>query len=66
MTDANFGSWVARPTRYMYGHCDRCGKRRLFFRLYDVYPRRGLHFGLVCADCLIELVSDYQPEGVLG
>ena len=57
VTDADIISWDPHPWRYRFTHCDRCGKRRLFLRLYDTY-RSVPGFGLVCADCLIEIISD--------
>ena len=56
MTDEQVLSWVTSPGLHLYGRCDRCGKRRCFINLYDVYPET--HFGWVCADCLIEVLSD--------
>jgi hypothetical protein len=62
-TDADIGSWVIHPSRHRLGRCDRCGKRRFFLRLYDVWPRHMDHFGWVCADCLIEVLTVKADEG---
>ena len=56
MTDEGITSWVEEPSLCLLGCCDRCGKRRPFLRLYDVYPN-GPTFGLVCADCLIVVIG---------
>lgn len=57
-TDGMVKSWVAHPIRHKLEKCDRCGKRRFFFRLYDVWPENRSGFQWVCADCLIEVISD--------
>lgn len=63
MSDDLIGSWVIHPNRYRYNRCDRCGKRRFFFRLYDVWPKKLIgHFGWVCADCLIDLITYIEED----
>ncbi|MFI5222690.1 MAG: hypothetical protein ACHQX3_00345 [Nitrospirales bacterium] len=65
MTDDKIGAWVTGGdiNKWFWNHCDRCNCHPL--HLWDVYPkdRSQHHFGWVCYQCLIEVISQYVTSG---
>jgi len=53
---ADYDSWCTTGGRYLWRPCCRCGRRRLWGLLYDVFSRIG-GFCTLCEHCMIEFVT---------